>query len=434
MPNSIAFEVWRLTGLVVLALVFGWLFDQVWMMIALVLSAYLVWHIRKINVLYLWIKSKSLDEPPEGSGIWGEVFDEVYSSQQSDQQQKQSLTSTLDRLQQVVSALPDGAVILAAENEIEWCNDAAKRLLGIKLPFDLGHTLTNLVRSPALFEYLTRSDFSEPLEMTSPIDDSLSLSLRVIPFAREQRLLLVRDMTRILRLEQMRKDFIANVSHELRTPLTVVNGYVEVLMDYSDDLKPRMQAMKQQVDRMQNIVNDLLLLSRMETTNALPANMPVGVAALLRDIMHEAEMLSGDKRHQISLEVDESLVVSGSYDELHSAFSNLVSNAVRYTPAGGKISIRWRKIDSHACFDVQDSGIGIAAHDIPRLTERFYRADAARSRETGGTGLGLAIVKHVLSRHDAKLEIESALGVGSCFSCVFPPHRIVRPEVAVTKM
>jgi two-component system phosphate regulon sensor histidine kinase PhoR len=317
--------------------------------------------------------------------------------------------------------------MLDAQGNLEWWNRAAETLLGLKRNQDGGQPITNLIRHPRFQEYFRQDSYAEPLELASPIDDHIRLQYQVTLYGNGEHLMLVRDVTRVHQLEQMRKDFVANVSHELRTPLTVITGYLETLLDNVEAINPRwsraLQQMQQQGTRMQNLLNDLLLLARLEASDHPAASKPVAVEPLLQSILADAQALSAGNAHQISLEADPALRLKGSESELRSAFSNLVFNAVKYTPAGGRIHIRWWADAHGAHLAVEDDGPGIEAKHVPRLTERFYRVDASRSANTGGTGLGLAIVKHVLIHHRGKLQIHSTPGKGSTFTCHFPAEQ-----------
>jgi len=316
-------------------------------------------------------------------------------------------------------------------------NPSAARLFGIHYPRDAGTRLLNLLRDPDFVHYLQSGDYSELLEICSPLNRDIHISIQITPYGSLQKLLIGRDVTRLGRLEKMRRHFVANVSHELRTPLTVLGGFVETLnqMDKisTEDLKKYLQTMQEQSTRMRRLVDDLLTLSKLETAPPRTLDETVDVTDLLSSLKEQAEILSGDQKHIISIETDRQLQLLGSRDELHSAFSNLINNAVRYTPAGGRIILNWgNAADGGATFSVRDTGVGVSSQHIPHLTERFYRVDTARSRASGGTGLGLSIVKHVLLRHDAKLEIESKLGSGSTFTCHFPPSRTRHIDAAVS--
>ncbi len=418
----------RLLLLLGACLLLGLVTGQYAWALVLGLAGYLYWNLRQLLRLHHWLKNAD-ELPPEGSGVWGEVFDQIYHLQKRNQRARGRLQAVIDRVQESTAALKDGVVMLDRQGNLEWWNRAAGQLLGLKRKQDGGQPITNLVRHPRFKEYFEQDNHREPLELPSPVDDHLRLQLQLTLYGNGEHLMLVRDVTRLHQLEQMRKDFVANVSHELRTPLTVLTGYLETLQDNVDDIQPRwrraLQQMQQQGARMQNLLNDLLLLARLEATDYPADSKPVAVDLLLLSIRGDAQALSGG-RHQISLEADPAVRLRGSESELRSAFSNLVFNAVKYSPEGGEIRIRWWADAAGAHLAVQDSGLGIEARHIPRLTERFYRVDASRSANTGGTGLGLAIVKHVLIHHRGQLQIDSTPGKGSTFTCHFPPAQVVR--------
>jgi two-component system, OmpR family, phosphate regulon sensor histidine kinase PhoR len=319
--------------------------------------------------------------------------------------------------------------ILNAANRIEWCNPLAQQLFDLDPEQDIMQDITYLVRQPEFVEYLHESNFSQPLIMRPVRHDEKVLSIKLIPYGDEKRLLIIRDITQFERVEAMRRDFVANVSHEMRTPLTVVSGFVENLQDMPDlnheNIRRALHLMAEQTRRMDNLVADLLTLSRLENEQSPLQEETVDIKALLNEVYQDGKLLS-EGRHPLQIEIDSSAKLLGNRNELQSAFGNLLSNAIRYTPAGGAILLRWFERDGQPELSVQDSGIGIAAQHIPRLTERFYRVDRSRSRETGGTGLGLAIVKHIAMRHQARLEVASEEGKGSTFSLVFPAKRILR--------
>ena len=399
--------------------------------LAIGFGCYLLWHLRQLLRLHQWLREHQPDaEPPEGQGLWGEVFDSIYHLQRRDQRVRDRLQAVIDRVQESTAALRDAVVMLDAEGNLEWWNRAAEQLLGLRAPQDNGQPITNLVRHPRFKEYFEAGHYQEALELPSPISDHLRLQLQITQYGNQEHLILVRDVTRLYQLEQMRKDFVANVSHELRTPLTVISGYLETLLDNAEDLNPRwlraLQQMQQQGARMQNLLNDLLLLARLEAADYPSDNLPVAIDLLLLSIRNDAQALSGSRHHRISLEADPQLRLKGSEMELRSAFSNLVFNAVKYSPDNSEIRIRWWGDEQGAYFSVSDNGSGIEARHLPRLTERFYRVDSSRASSTGGTGLGLAIVKHVLLRHRARLEIASQIGKGSTFTCHFPPQQVSR--------
>ena len=409
-----------LSGYYAWALVFG-------------LSLYLGWNLRQLLRLHTWLKQHKADEPPpDGHGLWGEVFDSIYRLQRRDQRARGRLQAVIDRVQESTAALKDAVIMLDRDGNLEWWNLAAETLLGLKTPQDSGQSIANLVRHPRFKEYFEAGQYQEALEIPSPINDRQRLQLQITRYGNNEHLMFVRDVTRLHQLEQMRKDFVANVSHELRTPLTVISGYLETLLDNVEEVNPRwlraLQQMQQQGSRMQNLLNDLLLLAKLEATDYPSDNQPVAMDLLLLSIRNDAQALSGSRNPRISVEADHPVRLKGSEAELRSAFSNLVFNAVKYSPEESEIRIRWWADEQGGHFSVADSGIGIEAKHLPRLTERFYRVDSSRASNTGGTGLGLAIVKHVLLRHRARLDITSVPGKGSTFTCHFPAQQLSRRE------
>ncbi|GGO77251.1 phosphate regulon sensor protein PhoR [Marinobacterium nitratireducens] len=384
--------------------------------------------IRHFNRLSEWIYREDGSQPPEAPGHWGELFDQLARLQRRSSKREQDLMAAIQRFQQSSGALQDGLVIIDQDNNLEWWNRAADRLLGFKASSDRGKPVMNLLRDPRFVRYFRRGKYGEPLELASPIDADMRLQYQITKFGEGDRLLVVRDITRLVRLEQTRQDFVANASHELRTPLTVICGYLETFLD-QDLPRPLARALSQmqaQAKRMESLVSDLLMLSRLDASKHIADEHPVAVQRMLEQILRDAQALARDKRHRISLELNSGLDLLGQELELHSAFSNLVFNAVRYTPDEGHISLRWWVDDAGGHFSVRDDGIGIDPVHLPRLTERFYRVDESRSSASGGTGLGLAIVKHVLVRHGARLTIDSTPGEGSTFSCHFPPEMLIR--------
>lgn len=432
MFNPWSAELRRLFLVLALALLVGLLFGRPGLLLTIALTAYLAWHLRNLYRLYVWLRDGRSFHPPESDGIWGEVFHQLYRLQLRNRKRKRRLTGLIKRFQEATSAMPDATVILDADGGIEWFNNAAEQLLGLQPGKDVGQRIINLIRSPEFARFLSREESEEPLRITSSDDDNLILSMRIVPYGNDQRLLLARDISQQQRLEQMRRDFVANVSHELRTPLTVVAGFLETLLDekHPDYATRSMELMQQQTQRMHHIVEDLLLLSRLETDRTRPAGEVVSVPAVLSMIEEGIEPLVQQRQQSIRFDCDPNLRILGAEKELYSAFNNLVTNAVRYTPDGGTIQVRWFRDERGAHLEVEDSGVGIAPQHIPRLTERFYRVDVGRSRDTGGTGLGLAIVKHVINRHDGKLRISSVLNKGSTFAIDFPTALIVGDRAA----
>lgn len=383
-------------------------------------------YLRQLASLDHWLEAPSERAVPDGTGLWEDVFARLNKLVRLQRQEREQSASALRQMEQATSALPEGVVILDEADHIEWCNPLAEQHFGLDAVRDSGQQITYLARQPEFVQYLAARDFSEPLVLRGARHDGLTLSIKLISYSANKRLLISRDITSFERIETMRRDFVANVSHELRTPLTVVNGFVETLCDMpkldNDMARRALQLMGEQTQRMGRLVDDLLTLSKLDNAlNALQEET-VQVPTLLRTLHEEGKVLS-DGKHALLLELESDCRVAGNTEELRSAFGNLISNAIRYTPQGGKIVLCWFEKDSQPIFSVQDSGLGIAAQHIPRLTERFYRVDHSRSRETGGTGLGLAIVKHVTIRHQARLDIVSEEGKGSTFSIVFPAKR-----------
>jgi two-component system phosphate regulon sensor histidine kinase PhoR len=434
LTNNWKSELYRLLLWLGGALLIGWLLDITPWALAAAACAFVARSIYHLHQLQQWLSHRPGGEPPEAGGLWGEVMDGLYRIQQKDRRERVRLRALIGYLRESFTSLPYGTVMIDPENNIEWSNKAAETLLGLRFPEDTGQQILNLVRSPEFVAYFEAEDYSRPLEMLSPLRGEVHLQIHVTFFGKRSRLLFIRDVTQTVRLERIRKDFVANVSHELRTPLTVINGYLETFADNAGAGDPRwaraLDQMLIQSHRMQTLINDLLLLSRLEALPQPDKQEAFALRPMCEMIREEALASVGGKR-EITIECDDSLALIGEREELRSAFANIVFNAARYTEAGGKIVMRWFADRSNAYLQVEDNGVGIDAEHIPRLTERFYRVDKSRSMDTGGTGLGLAIVKHVLLRHGARLHITSKPGEGSCFSCVFPLSRIERaPLVA----
>jgi two-component system, OmpR family, phosphate regulon sensor histidine kinase PhoR len=408
---------WASRGAVTALIVFG-----------IAVCIYLWSHLYWIHKLHRWYKKPNLSTIPNGTGIWEDIFADIYHQQRRHNRSQAQISSALDRFRHAASALPDGVVLLNDEDKIEWCNPPAELQLGLVLGKDTGQPITYLVRHTDFLQYLQAQDYSEPIKLKSWRNPEITLEIQLVPFGGKQKLLICRDITQMEKLETMRRDFIANVSHELRTPLTVVGGFLETLMDMDgavpESTRSYFSMMSEQTSRMRRLIEDLLTLSQLESGATVTQDTEIDMNSQLNMLMHEAQSLSNGK-HQISLEADTNIWLLGAAEELHSALGNLVSNAIRYTPQGGEIKLIWRMRGEEAVFSVKDSGIGIEQKHIDRLTERFYRVDRSRSRETGGTGLGLSIVKHILTRHQAKLEVQSVLDKGSTFSVVFPKNRVI---------
>lgn len=396
-----------------------------WVLFYIGLSVHLAIHYRNFSRLERWTRQPILDPNLEGDGEWADVFRRLYRHEKEMLGKIEQRERDIGRLIAAVHVMNDGVVLLDAQFQIQFCNKTAERQLGLDSVTDRGLPIADIVRQPEFVEYLANADFTRPLILHLDRYFERVLSLYMIVYAEDSWLLQVKDVTQTDKLDRMRRDFVANVSHELRTPLTVLSGFVETLLEIDVDREDRLRylaLMGEQSSRMQSIVQDLLTLSSIESAPP-PEDELVDMTSLLDKLRRDAEALSAG-RHRICLEIDGRGDLNGNHAELLSAFANLVSNAVRYTPNGGKITLIWRVSAKGAEFAVQDTGIGIDQQHIPRLTERFYRVDRGRSRDAGGTGLGLAIVKHSLSRHQANLEITSQPGEGSRFAAVFPASRV----------
>ncbi len=370
-----------------------------------------------------WLRIGGQMNYPNTTGVWKEIYYHVYRIRKNNKRRKKKLSKMVGQFRQYTEALPDAAVVLNAADEIEWTNKAAHDVLGLKHS-DKGQRILNLIRFPEFIAYLTSQQYDTPVIFPSPMNNEITLAARVINYGVGLRLLLAQDVTQLKQMERMRKDFVANVSHELRTPLTVMKGYIETLQDVDDGtsllLTNSLNNMQGQTDRMQYLVDDLLLLAHLETE--IKKHKVIDIPALLIQICQETEEILGENRVLLTLDSDAKLV--GEEHELRSAFTNLLGNALKYSPEDTYVKIHWHQIENALLLDVIDQGEGISQTDISRITERFYRVETKRDKKISGTGLGLAIVKHVLIRHDAQLVIRSELGKGSCFQCAFPLNRL----------
>jgi len=416
----------RLVLLYALAIMIGWLTGWLpWVLLAVTagVAARGYWRLLRILRFLDWRQQL---RTVHGQGLWAALDTLVHRRQTETRARTRRLVGILRAYRQAATAMPDGALVLdRRDGRVVWFNKSAKRLLGLEYPQSLDRPLPELWHATQVGDWLKAANAEETLELPSPVDESIRLHARLLKYSPEQWLMVVRDITKLARLEQVRRDFVANVSHELRTPLTVVHGYLDLMEpEENPEWAPMLDEMRRQSQRMNDLLEDLLTLSRLEARDAT-ADEPVPMPALLVTLRREAEALS-QGRHRIEVEDEAGVDLTGSPKELHSAFSNLVSNAVRYTPTGGKIAIRFaRTPGGGAELAVHDSGQGIPSQHLARLTERFYRVSTSRSRESGGTGLGLSIVKHVLGLHQAQLRIESEVGRGSRFACVFGPERVL---------
>ena len=392
--------------------------------------AALAWQLWRTRLLVEHLTAGRHARPDAAPDIHGEVERLLHHRQTSTRLRKRRLVSMLRAYRAAATVLPDAVIVVERESQrIVWFNEAGTRLLGLGYPADLQASIVARLPGLPLASWLAGGRNAGPLEASSPLDATATLSLRLLPYSDDLWLLVARDVSRLLQLEQMRRDFVANVSHELRTPLTVLHGYLDMLDPAEQpEWAPMLEEMRRQSTRMTQLVEDLLTLSRLESRVDLPTDEAVPMAGMLAALRREALALS-QGRHEIELDDTAAVDLRGSPRELHSAFSNLVSNAVRYTPAGGRIRIAWARErdadgDEGVALSVTDSGYGIPAAHLPRITERFYRVSNSRSRESGGTGLGLAIAKHVLALHQARLDVRSEVGVGSTFSCHFGAARV----------
>jgi two-component system, OmpR family, phosphate regulon sensor histidine kinase PhoR len=390
----------------------------------LLIVGMLAWQLTQINRFERWISNGGRGKYPKAKGIWEDIYYHVYQIKKSEKKRKKKLGKIIDQFRKSTDALPDAGVVLGKDDEIEWANTAAKNVLGLQ-PSDRGQRIPNLIRFPIFVRYLKSGNFNETIIMPSPTNSHITLAVRVVSYGAGLRLLLAQDVTQLRKMEQMRKDFVANVSHELRTPLTVLKGYLETLQELDEPLSPLLshsfQQMQEQTERMQYLVDDLLLLSNLETQPK--KTHCVDIPTLLSKICKESENLY-NVTGRIELTLETAAHIYGDEQELRSAFSNLLGNALKYSPKESLVKVRWYQIKESLVLDVVDKGEGISDTEIPRITERFYRIDVRRTNKIAGTGLGLAIVKHVLLRHDARLVITSELYKGSTFSCYFPVERM----------
>nr|WP_269140463.1 phosphate regulon sensor histidine kinase PhoR [Intestinirhabdus alba] len=394
-----------------------------WFLLASV-TGLLIWHFWNLLRLSWWLWVDRSMTPPPGRGSWEPLLYGLHQMQLRNKKRRRELGRLIKRFRSGAESLPDAVVLTTEEGSIFWCNGLAQQVLGLRWPDDSGQNILNLLRYPEFTHYLKSRDFTGPLNLV--LNSGRHLEIRMMPYTDRQLLMVARDMTQMHQLEGMRRTFFANVSHELRTPLTVLQGYLEMLHDRSLEGAARdkaLQTMREQTSRMEGLVKQLLTLSKIEAAPALSLNERVDVPGLLHGLERQAHTLS-QHRHLFSFEVDNRLQALGNEEQLYSAMTNLVYNAVNHTPTGTHITVRWRRLPHGAEFSVADDGPGIAAEHLPRLTERFYRVDRARSRQTGGSGLGLAIVKHALNHHDSRLEIVSEPGKGSSFSFVLPERLI----------
>jgi two-component system phosphate regulon sensor histidine kinase PhoR len=419
---------WRLIATISLSGFIGLLFDQMVLVILIGVLAYTIWLQRKWNQLYRWLRNPKSQKSPRAEGVIEDICIEIERVRDQNQTRKRKLAGYLKRFQATTAALPDAVVVLGDDSLVLWSNKAAENLLGIYWPKDNHVRLKNVIRSPEFHKILSAPiEEEQHVVINSPKYDDIQLELKIVRYMTSGRLLIARDISKTIKLQQMRRDFVANVSHELRTPLTVLRGYLETFTkDTPAELwGMALPTMQQQTERMHLMLNDLLVLSRLETGQKELNHEPIDIGLLFKDIVDDAKKIEQFNKHQIEILLGSKKRLMADHGELRSAISNLVYNAVKYTPEETKITLSWTVNDGSARIDVIDQGDGIEEHHLERLTERFYRVDKGRSQQSGGTGLGLAIVKHVLQRHDAELTISSEVGQGTHFRSDFPLNRVV---------
>lgn len=412
---------------ILIALIIGFFIQHIWWSLFIACSLFFALQLHSLFKLSQWITQNQDQDPPKLRGVWGVLINNVAHVQQQQAQLHQEVRNLIKQVRHSLKNLTEGIVLINDQDLIEWGNLTAIELLAIDQP-NFGQNILDVLKDQQFSEYFKNPDFfPDGIKILSPEYQNRYVQLKLTQFGQDRRLLIAYDVTRVHNLEQMRKDFVDNVSHELRTPLTVLSGYIETFKD-QEDLPPRWEKafiqMQAQTKRMTTLVNDLLLLSNLENHKNSVKHQLIEMPTLMNHIFDDAQAYNVDYAHTLNLEIDSHYDLLGAEAELSSAFTNLITNAIKYTPSGGTITIGWHDHEEGAFFSVQDTGIGIHPDHLPRLTERFYRVDTARSRLTGGTGLGLAIVKHVLIQHDARLEIYSEEGQGSLFKVIFPQHRL----------
>lgn len=399
----------------------GLLFNILSELLLISFFIHIVWHYYYLKILNDWLWNSHSTVLPHGKSEWEHVFIGIHNMQQRHRKRRNSLAAVISRFREGSEALPDAVVVFHKQGEIIWCNRLAQFQLGFKWPGDSGDNITNLIRNPLFVEHLKSEHYDQPLDMVSPINSDKILEFRVMPYAKAQRILIVRDVTTYRQVAEQRRQFVANVSHELRTPLTVLQGYIEILAMQSDPQSHQLKAVNmldQQTTRMCALVEQLMTLSKIEGAPSIDLDVQINASSLVAQIESEAQALGKKKKQRIEFQVEPGIMLLGDEMQLRSAMANLVYNAINYTPAEGAIKVIWRQCEEGAYFCVMDNGDGIAPEHILHLTERFYRVDSSRSRDTGGSGLGLSIVKHVLSQYDSELHIDSHLGEGSQFSFI----------------
>ncbi len=421
----------RIAMLLLVTTAAGWYYGQPLAAVTVALAGLVILWLYLMFRVQRWLQQPG-KPPPDIYGIWGDLLSQIYQLEKKGRDSRARLQSTVDYLQDSFSSMRDGVAIVDEHGVLKWFNESAQRLLELQ-PADRGQNLMNLLRTPEFLHYFNRGDYAEPLQYRVGGDAGVCYRVEITRFGDGERLLFIRDVTAEVRMDKVRKDFVANVSHELRTPLTVISGYLGTFLGDTSKLDQRyikpLQQMLQQAVRMENLLKDLLLLARIEGEQGVDRHAPVDVCALLAELKDELRTTHSRRNIELQLELGADHMVHGDYRELYSAVSNLVLNAIKYSPADSLVSIAWRQDGVNYVLEVKDRGIGIDQRHLPRLTERFYRVEDSRASSTGGTGLGLAIVKHVAASHDARLDISSELGKGSVFSLVFGPRTQVAAQL-----
>lgn len=442
------YDIWKVCLILSASLAVGWVFGLPLQATLAAAIGIIAWQIIRLRQLLLWIKNPTVNELPDSAGQLYLLHRELSRKARAARARKRQLASLFSQFRHAVSALPDAIILIDQLGHIRWANKNAERIFGVRWPQDANLRLGNLVRNPKLQSALnvqTTHDISPQskydtnpaaldghqagIEIHSSLDPDTVINVKLIQYTAELKMVLGRDVTRLVKVNRARTDFVANVSHELKTPLTVLRGYLEIMQNnltLDVALKEPLQQMALQSERMHLLVQDLLFLAKLEDNQPANNRKPVAVPQVINTIVEMTQSELAAKKHQLELDIDQQLKIYGSKSDLQSAFTNLLMNAINYTRSGGVIRISWQANEEQAEFAIKDNGRGVQAHHLPRLTERFYRVDADRSRAGGGTGLGLAIVKHVLQRHGAQLHIESVEGQGSVFTCVFPATRVCR--------
>jgi len=419
----------KLSAFLLVVFLFGWMVDLPWFFVSVAATSYLLWLLYQQHKLIAWLISGARKTPPDAMGLWGVVFDHLYKVQRDNRKQIKNYRDVIQRMRASTEALSDGTILLDSDGNIQWWNSAARKLLKLQKA-DMGQPLTNLLREPSFIKFYNSTTQQHPITILNPALPLMQLQISMTIFGKSERLLLIRDVSRLAQLETMRQDFVSNVSHELKTPITVLKGHLENILAFSENLpaptEKALLSMSNQTQRMQTLVTDLLLLAKLDNEESI-VGTEIDVSNLITEVVEDARVLSGTRNHTFKIDCQTDAQLIAGVSQIRSALSNLVINAVNYSKPQSTITICWRKINQTAILSVTDEGEGIDQMQIPRLTERFYRVDAGRSTSEGGTGLGLAIVKHALQCHEARLDISSQKNKGSTFSCVFPISRLELP-------